>query len=327
MPVGRGYTTLTSDLQPSHGSRISARPLAREANMPEDQPANTPPDAAAQASQLEAARAELNRIDDAIHALLMERAEVVKSRVGTSGKSSPLRPGRQAAVIRRLLAKHQGPLPPKNLVCLWLELMAGGTAIQGDLVAAVCEPDPQSPHIQLAREYFGALVRIRAHSSPAQALADVSAGRAAIAVLPVPAEGEGPREAWWTALMQRDDPRIHVIARLPLWQTRAEGTPRAQALVVGTSPPDASGPDASGADRGLIGLECPPDLSRARLAALLEAAGLKPTSIISRREAGLALVEVDGLLTDDDPRLKRLDQALRRPVVLGAYAVGVGNPT
>jgi chorismate mutase/prephenate dehydratase len=278
-----------------------------------------------QARQLAAARARLNEIDDQIHALLMERAEVVKTRVGTSGKSSPLRPGRQAAVINRLLGKHAGPLPAKNLVCLWLELMAGGTAIQGELVVAVCETDPQYGYSQITREYFGSLVRVHALRSPAQALAEVSAGRAAIAVLPLPVDGEAPREAWWTSLLQRDDPRIHVIARLPFWRERPAGSTEVKALVVGRAPPDPSG-----TDRSLVGLECAPDISRARLSGLLEAAGLKPLSIVLRRDPGApaaqALVEVDGLIEDDEPRLARLDPTLRRPVVLGGYAIGAGGP-
>ncbi len=282
------------------------------------------PDPNAQALQLVEARARLNDIDDQIHTLLMERAAVVKTRVGTSGKSSPLRPGRQAAVIRRLLGKHGGFLPAKNLVCLWLELMAGGSAIQAELVVAVCDTDPQHGYTQIAREYFGSLVRVHAHRSPAQALAEVSAGKAAVAVLPLPTEGESPREAWWTSLLQKDDPRIHVIARLPFWRERPMGATDVKALVVGRTPPDASGED-----RSLVGLECAADISRARLTGLLESAGLKPVSIVLRRDAGApvaqALIEVDGLIDDAEPRLSRLDPALRRPVVLGGYAIGVGG--
>ena len=37
------------------------------------------------------------------------------------------------------------------------------------------------------------------------------------------------------------------------------------------------------------------------------------------------MVEVDGMLTDNDPRLAALAPALRRPVVLGAYAVAEGD--
>ena len=41
----------------------------------------------------------------------------------------------------------------------------------------------------------------------------------------------------------------------------------------------------------------------------------------------VALVEVDGLVGDEDPRLAALDGVVRRPVVLGAYAVPVEGET
>ena len=162
------------------------------------------------------------------------------------------------------------------------------------------------------------------HQRPAQVLAEISAGTASAAVLPMPSEADAPREAWWTALLQKDEPRIHVIARLPFWEKRGEGAPRVQALVVA-----ASAPDPSDRDRSLFAVECAPDVSRARLSTLLGAAGLAPISVVLRRDPGApsaqALVEIDGMLADNDPRLARLDPALRRPVVLGSYAVGVGG--
>jgi len=296
--------------------------------MPDEiSPASTPKDtdpAQAPDQRLAEARAALNRIDDQIHALLMERAAIVKERVGTSGKTSPLRPGRQAAVIRRLLGNHRGYLPAKNLVCLWLELMAGGTAIQHELVVAVCEADAQFGITQVTREYFGSLVRVRSHQSPAQALSEVANERADIAVLPFPVENGRPQEIWWASLLPRDNPRTHIIARLPFWRPRPEGASNVKALVLGRDRPDPSGQDCS-----LLGLEYAPDISRARLASLLEAAKLKPLSIVLHREPGAplakALVEVDGLIDDTDKRLGLLDPALQRPVVLGGYPIGVGD--
>ena len=47
----------------------------------------------------------------------------------------------------------------------------------------------------------------------------------------VVAEDEPVGAAWWTALLQQDEPRIHVVARLPFWSPRPEGTPHDQALV------------------------------------------------------------------------------------------------
>jgi chorismate mutase / prephenate dehydratase len=270
---------------------------------------------------LTALRAELDRIDDALHDLLMQRAGVVEH-VARAGKRGALRPGREAAIIRRLLARHRGGLPAPTLTRIWRELLAGTTAMQGGFTMAVCTAGGESQYIQVAREHFGALTPLHAHRNPAQAIAEVSAGTATIAVLPLPSETEAPRDAWWTALLHKDEPRIHVIGRLPFWRPRPEGAPDVQALVIA-----ATAPDASGADRSLLGLEFPLEVSRTRLTTALAAAGFETGQIILRRDPGApvadALAEVAGFVADDDPRLGSLDTVLRRPVVLGAYAIQV----
>jgi chorismate mutase/prephenate dehydratase len=292
---------------------------------PAAQSAEPPPPKDGWPGGLPALRAELDRIDDALHALLLQRAKVVEH-VAKSGKPSAFRPGREAQIVRRLLRQHSGGLPPQTLVRIWRELLAGTTAMQGQFSVAVCEPDGDASITQAAREHFGALTPLRVHGSPAQAMAEVSRGAAAVAVLPAPSETEVARDAWWTALLQKDEPRIHVIARLPFWAPRPDGAPTVQALVVA-----ASEPDASGSDRSLLGLELDLDVSRARLTAALTAAGLPPGMVILRRDLGAqvahALAEVDGFLADDDPRLTGLGAMLRRPVVLGAYAIpATGGP-
>ena len=77
---------------------------------------------------------------------------------------------------------------------------------------AVCEPDGGAGFTQAAREHFGALTPLHAYGSPAQAMAEVSRGAAAVAVLPLPSETDAARDAWWTALLQNDQPRMHVVA-------------------------------------------------------------------------------------------------------------------
>jgi chorismate mutase / prephenate dehydratase len=269
-------------------------------------------------------RGELDRLDDSLHDLLMQRAKVVTqvATLGAQGKKIPFRPGREAEIIRRLLARHNGPLPRRVLPRLWRELFAATTAMQGNFAITVCETDPPGGFATLAREHFGVNTPLRVHRSPAQAIAEVSSGAATAAVLPLPAEEEPARAAWWTALLHRDEPRIHVVARLPFWAPRAEGASQARAMVVA-----AAAPDASSHDRSLLGFELPPEMSRARLAGALTTAGLAPASIILRRDpAGQTahgLIDVDGYVTDDDPRLASLGEAVRRPVVLGAYAVPV----
>ena len=275
------------------------------------------------APTLAALRAELDRIDDAMHDLLMQRASVVEgvAALGARGKVA-LRPGREADIIRRLLRRHQGALPRRVLPRMWRELLAGTTGMQSSYVVTVCETDPGNQFVQCAREHFGALSVLRVHPTPAQAIGEVSKGNAIAAVLPMPAEDESPTLAWWTALLHRDEPRIHVVARLPFWAPRPEGAPRVQARVVA-----AAAPDASTDDRSLLGLEIAQETSRARLTSLIIAAGFAPGSIILRRDPGAgvaqALVDVAGMVTDDDTRLAAIADQLRPPVVLGGYAVPV----
>lgn len=298
---------------------MMSSPAPIEAPAPPADPAETPPAEVAWQDGLAALRAKLDRIDDALHDLLMRRAAVVEQ-VGNSGKPGAYRPGREAAIIRRLLARHAGLLPPQTVVRIWREMLAGTTAMQGPFSIAVCQTDAAAGFIQLTREHFGALTPVLVHRSPAQAIANVTAGAASVAVLPMPSESEKPRDAWWTALLHDDAPRIHIAARLPFWTRRPEGAPSTQALVVAAIPPDPSGQD-----RTLLGLELDLDVSRARLAAAVSTAGFSPGTVVLRRDPGApvahAIVEVDGYLAADDARLAQLGAVLRRPVVLGAYAI------
>lgn len=267
---------------------------------------------------LAALRGQLDRIDDAIHDLLMQRAEVVVQ-VGPAKRGVAFRPGREAQIIRRLLARHHGPLPARVLPRLWRELIAATTAMQGSYVIAVCETGVADGYLQCAREHFGALTPMRVRPSAVAAIAEVSAGGAVAAVLPLPAEDA----TWWTGLLHHGEPRLHVVARLPFWIPRSENAPRAQALVVA-----AIGPDPSGDDISLIGLEVGSRVTSTRLAAAVGIAGFilrGPPLCHSVGDMAHVLVEVDGLVADDDPRLAAVPDVQHFPVVLGAYAAPVAQ--
>ncbi len=272
------------------------------------------------APDLMSLRAELDRLDDSLHDMLMRRAEVVMQVAALRVKGSvPLRPGREAAIIRRLLARHTGALPAVGVVRIWRELLAATTAQQRPLLVAVCQAGGDPDYPAAAREHFGALTPLRAHRTPALAIGEVSAGVAAVAVLPMPTEDEPPAAAWWAALLSPGHPRLHVVGRLPFWAARPEGSPKVQGLLL-----SAAAPDPSGRDRSLLGLELPPGVGHARLGSAVAAAGFQAGLTILRRDPGgpaaHALVDVDGFVAEDDARLAMLP-ALRPPVVLGAYAV------
>lgn len=264
---------------------------------------------------LAALRAELDALDDALHDTLMRRAEVV-SRIAALRikEGTPLRPGREAAILRRLLARHGGSLPRQGVVRIWRELFAATTAMQRPLTVAVSEGAAAA----LAREQFGALVALRAHRAPADALHEVGSGVAAAAVLPMP--GDDAAHDWWTALLSQDEAarRVHVVARLPFWAPRPAGVPRGQALVAAAIPPDPSGQD-----RTLLALRLPSTGSRAA-EEMLASAGLGAGALILARDApaGNVLADVDGFVAEDDPRLAAIEP---RPVALGVYAVPVGD--
>lgn len=283
------------------------------AGAPSGAPSDEPPPQDHWRGGLPALRAELDRIDDAMHDLLMQRALVIEH-VARSGKPAAFRPGREAQIIRRLLARHGGSLPRQALFRIWRELLAGTTAMQGPFTMAVSETDPGGGMTQLAREHFGTLTPLRTHGSPGGALTEIRNHSASVAVLPFPSEGDG----WWTTLSQRE-PRLYVIARLPFWTTRSEGAPTAQGLVVAAFAPDPSGQDCS-----LLALELDADISRTRLAAELADVGLPADTMVLRRASSpaQALIEVEGFVADNDPRLAAVR---RRTVVLGSYAAPVAG--
>ncbi|MFN9091286.1 MAG: chorismate mutase [Alphaproteobacteria bacterium] len=261
---------------------------------------------------LQALRAEIDALDDAMHDLLMRRAAVV-ARMATSraktGAGSPLRPGREAAVLRRLLGRHSGALSRNAVVHIWRHIFMAHTAIQGAFTAAVAASSEVALTLALAREHFGTATPITAFASPAQALAALSAGKASVAILPAPkGEGEG---AWWQSL---EAPRLSVVARLPFV---ADAACADAALVI--APVSA---DASGEDRSLLRLEGSADAARDSFARMLTEAGLAGRILSLTQQDGrrLALAEIDAFIAAGDPRL-----AVLNAVLLGAYAVPVAG--
>lgn len=277
-------------------------------------PDMTPPD-------LASLRAEIDRIDDALHDLLMRRADIVAHMAASrvKGGAPSFRPGREALILRRLFGRHAGALPRTALFRLWREIIASSLGQQGNFsVAAVqAEAGADSPSARLARSHFGLLTPLKLHATPSRVLASVASGEAAVAVLPAPQDGEKPEAAWWT---QMETPRLRIVAALPFLAAQepngngGQQMAGPQAYAVAALVPDATGHDCS-----LLRIEPEPEQSRARIAAALTAAGLPPRWMI-RRDAPtpMALVEVEGFLDEADPRLAALP--FPRLQILGAYA-------
>jgi hypothetical protein len=152
------------------------------------------------------------------------------------------------------------------------------------------------------------------------AISAVIDGQATVAILPLPHEDD--RDPWWRRIAVRQPNVPHVIARLPFGDPGNQRGRGLQALVVGTA---ANEP--TNHDRSLLVAEASRPISRSTMRDALNGAGLMPVFIQAFQELGgpeQHLVEVEGFLAPDDPRLGQLAASLgteSRVIGIGGYAV------
>lgn len=277
----------------------------------------SPPD-----PELDDLRREVDRLDDAMVDLLADRMRVVGAiarikRPAATGLPA-IRPGREASILRRLVARAADRLPAGTLVRMWRELLAATTRAQAPLAIAAWVPPDQPELWDIARDQFGSLTAIQRAGSWSHALRLLADGGAQLAVLPLPTE----HEPWWPGLLDTSIRPLRIVSRLPFCPSAAypEGS---GGFVVG-----AIEPEPSGADVSLLAAETPAEVGRARLLDLLTAADLVPRWLATQRYpptgTALHLIELDGFLPPHDPRLAQAVDAGRarvlRSVLLGSYA-------
>jgi chorismate mutase len=274
-------------------------------------------------ASLETLRREIDRIDNAIHDLVVERASLVEQVAAMKpGDKVPLRPGREALVLRRLIGRHTGAFPRRALVRIWREIMGALVGLQAPFSVAVFQPVRGSGYIELARNHFGVVWPVTSYTSPGQVVRLVADGAASVGVVPIPREGDP--EPWWLSLTAQSENLPRVVARLPFApvETTTANADPLEALVI-----SCREHDATGEDRTMLVLETMPDVSRDRLRAVLTAAGLEQVAVVSMHRdehAWLHLVDLEGYLPASDPRLEELASAkdpVVRVTVVGGYAV------
>lgn len=263
-------------------------------------------------------RREIDAIDDSLHDLLVRRGEV-QAQVGRAkgGEGVYIRPGREALVLRRLMARHRGAFPKPVLVRIWREIFAAGLSLQGAFSVAV-PASADGAMTTLAVDHFGALTPAHELADAPAVLDAVRGGEAAVGVLPMPRAGEA--DPWWRRLA-RDPEAPPVIARLP-FAAPASRAGDAEALVVGAAPAEDTGDD-----RSLVVLEAAGEADDAGVSTAVTDAGVEPVAwLTAPADNGCGrfhLLEVPGLVAPGDARLENLAGAA--PVadarVLGSYAV------
>jgi chorismate mutase/prephenate dehydratase len=269
-------------------------------------------------------RRRIDELDDALHDVLMARAAVVESvgQLKRADATPPLRPGREAQILRRLLARHRGAFPKPVLVRLWRELLAGSLAIQADLHVAVHAPEKNAGLWDLARDHYGSQTTMSGFRSTGEVLRTLADGRSTLGVLPVPGQSDGV-EPWWRFLAAGEAPVLRIIARLPFGAPGNARNGDSDAFVIG-----AIAPEESGADRSLYVIETGDDLSRTRMLSALGRVSARVNVLAAtdaKDGAATQLVEFDGWIGGDNPRLNEALAGLGGKVLhctwLGGYAL------
>jgi chorismate mutase/prephenate dehydratase len=267
---------------------------------------------------LDLLRQEIDAIDIAIHDLIVKRGTIVEDIRKIKKRAGPaLRPGREAAIMSGLAAKHQGPFPLPALVCLWREMMGGFTHMQQPFSAAVYAPSGNDAWVRIARDQYGSLTPLSRLPSVSACVRAVAEGAADIAVLPVPADGED--ESWWPMLMGGDEKTPQVVSRLPFLSAKRGD----QALVVAPWGRDFSANEAS-----LIAIRLNERTSRSRIMAAMAAAGFTDAVSLATMERDptdcFHVVEVANAIDRGDTGLAALAAQLGdvfvEARVIGGYA-------
>lgn len=193
-------------------------------------------------------RREIDRIDAAMHQLLIERSAVIGDLIAIKKvqpvspgddlaqdpkrRTSAFRPAREASMMRDIIERHTGLLPLDTVESIWRVIISTFTYVQAPYDVTYAQSvDPQAMR-DVARFHFGYTVPSHPVDKAADVLAAVGTRGDALGLVPIPGDG-----AWWLALEDGDAP--NVIARLPFVE-RADHPAGTPCLVIANAPIDSA---------------------------------------------------------------------------------------
>ena len=157
-------------------------------------------------------RKEIDAIDEQVHQLLMNRADIIDRLIKvkkTQEVGSAFRPAREADMMRRLVQRHRGILPLDTVEGIWRVIVSTFTYVQAPFSVhadvSVGEPAMRDS----ARFHFGFVVPYVAHFSAQAAVEAVARSKGDLALVST-TSGHTP---WWITLEPVGAPKI--IARMP----------------------------------------------------------------------------------------------------------------
>ncbi len=270
-------------------------------------------------------RKEIDKLDSQIADLLKVRIRVVEKvgalKVQHAPDKCPLRPGREAAQLRRMLERFKdSAFLPEAVAQIWRTIISASLAVEGKLRIAVCITDEHPELFWLAREYFGGFTSFTREPGIKRILGAIIDGKADIGILP--AIRNGSAAPWWPELTRRGPGWPKIFARIPFTETPRMHTERTAALAIGKILPEPSGDDIS-----CFAFEAEDNTSMHKLQSAFSSAKLEAqwVDILTQGNGERQhCVEIKGFITDTDERFQHflsiLGNAVIRYTFLGAYA-------
>jgi len=188
-------------------------------------------------------RKEIDRIDEEMHALLMQRGDIIDRLIASKSSQesgSAFRPAREADMMRRLVKRHKGRLPLDTAESIWRVIISTFTFVQAPFAVHADLSAGDALMRDSARFHFGFTVPFVPHMGASGVVAAVSESKGDLGLVPaISVAGAG---AWWSALEFDAAPKI--IARLPFVE-RADHPAALPVFVISRVAPDAMAKEAS----------------------------------------------------------------------------------
>ena len=156
-------------------------------------------------------RDRIDAIDAEMHRLLVQRGAIIDALIrakATDRTGAAFRPDREADMMRRLVARHEGALPLATVEHMWREIITTFTRMQASFNVAIDGSADAARMRDLARFYFGFSVDLIG-TPDATAVVDHVAESGDIGV--VAWEQDRVAGAWWRALARPSGPRIMAV--------------------------------------------------------------------------------------------------------------------
>lgn len=276
--------------------------------------------------KLRALRDQIDEIDNSIQDLLIKRTEVVEHvRIvkENEGSAIKIRPSREAEILYRLVARHKGTFPKRELARIWRELIVATLSSEGPFSMAVFEKESEPGYWDLARDQYGSFTPATRHTAARRVVEAVQTGQATLGIVPLPSHDD--EEIWWRHLVSDKEGTPRIIARLPFIGSGNARNTGLEALVI--CPVDH---EETGRDRSYIALETQDNIGFNIIEDALSQAGFSSAfhqlwHDPERPPGWTYLIEVFGFIRPEGRQMVRLLDTLgpriSRIVHLGGYAM------